>query len=59
MTEKDFYAKYQNKFVTLITINGFQMKGRVLDVDDKAIFLLEENKEQLIYKHAISTIRPL
>lgn len=45
--------------VTVITINGFQMVGKIIDHDDKAIVVLCGNAKKLVFKHAISTIEPL
>ena len=43
--------------VRLITVNGFQMTGRIKDQDDRAVLIKEDGGvEKLVYKHAISTI---
>lgn len=44
--------------VIVYLMNGFQIKGEVIGFDNFTIILDSENKEQLIYKHAISTIAP-
>ncbi len=44
--------------VVIYLTNGFQLKGRVIGFDNFTIILRSDNKEQLIYKHAISTIVP-
>ncbi len=45
--------------VTLFLMNGFQMKGIVTGFDSFIVVLSSEGKQQMIYKHAISTLVPL
>ena len=45
--------------VTLFLMNGFQMRGIVTGFDAFVILLQSDGKQQMIYKHAISTIAPL
>ena len=45
--------------VTLFLMNGFQMKGIVTGLDSFIVVLSSEGKQQMIYKHAISTLVPL
>ena len=44
--------------VTVFLTNGFQMRGSVKGFDSYVIVLDSEGKQQLIYKHAVSTIIP-
>lgn len=45
--------------VTIFLINGFQLKGMVKGFDNFTVILEGEHKiQQLVYKHAISTISP-
>ena len=44
--------------VTMFLMNGFQMRGIVRGFDGFTVVLDSEGKQQLIYKHAISTIVP-
>ena len=44
--------------VTIILTNGFQFKGVVKGFDSYVVILDCEGKQQLVYKHAISTIVP-
>ena len=44
--------------LTLFLINGYQLRGTSLSFDQFAVLLLSEGKQNLIYKHAISTIQP-
>lgn len=45
-------------FVTVFLLNGFQLKGLVKSYDNFTVLLETEGKQQLIYKHAISTFVP-
>ncbi len=45
--------------VTVFLVNGFQMRGTVEGFDVFTVLLQSEGKQNLIYKHAISTIMPL
>ena len=45
--------------VTLFLMNGFQMRGVVTGFDNFTLVLDSEGKQQLIYKHAVSTLSPL
>ena len=42
--------------VTIITTNGFQLKGIITGFDDFVVILLSDGKRHMIYKHAISTV---
>lgn len=45
-------------FVTVFLTNGFQLKGLIKSYDNFTILLESEGKQNLIYKHAISTFAP-
>lgn len=45
--------------VTMFLMNGFQMKGVVTGFDNFIVLLCSEGKQQMIYKHAISTLVPM
>ena len=45
--------------VTMFLMNGFQMRGVITDFDDSTVVLTVEGRQNMIYKHAISTISPL
>jgi len=45
--------------VTIYLTNGFQLKGTVKGFDNFTVVLDSEGRQQLIYKHAISTISPM
>ncbi len=43
--------------LTVFLMNGFQMRGTILSFDQQTVMLSCEGKQNLIYKHAISTIQ--
>ena len=45
--------------VTIYITNGFQFKGTVRGFDSYIVILDTDGKQNMIYKHAISTITPL
>jgi len=45
--------------VTVYMTNGFQLKGVVKGFDNFTVVLDSDGKQQLIYKHAISTVSPV
>ena len=45
--------------VTLFLMNGFQLRGTVTAFDNFVVVLVSEGKQQMIYKHAISTLAPI
>ena len=45
--------------VIIYLTNGFQLKGLVKGFDNFTVVLESEGKQQLVYKHAISTISPI
>lgn len=44
--------------VTVFLMNGYQMRGVISAFDSFVVVLTSEGKQQMIYKHAISTITP-
>jgi host factor-I protein len=44
--------------VTVFLVNGFQLRGQISGFDPFVVVLMSDGKQQLIYKHAISTIVP-
>ena len=44
--------------VTIFLTNGFQFKGVVCGFDSYVVLIECEGKQQIVYKHAISTICP-
>ncbi|MHB1125499.1 MAG: RNA chaperone Hfq [Bacillota bacterium] len=51
-------VRKDNVPVTLYLVNGFQIKGVVRGFDNFTVVLDVEGKQQMVYKHAISTIMP-
>ena len=45
--------------VTLFLMNGFQMRGVITGYDPFVVVLDSDGRQQVIYKHAISTIVPI
>ena len=52
-------ARKQGVPLTVFLVNGFQMRGSVTGFDSFTVVLLSEGRQQMIYKHAISTIVPI
>ena len=44
--------------VTVYLVNGYQLRGKVTGFDSFVLLLDTEGRQQMIYKHAISTITP-
>ena len=45
--------------VTLFLMNGFQLRGVITGFDSFVVVLVTDGKQQMIYKHAISTLVPM
>ena len=45
--------------VTVFLMNGFQMRGVITGFDAFTVVLTPDGRQNLIYKHAISTVSPL
>lgn len=52
-------ARKERLPLTVFLMNGFQMRGTVTGYDSFTVVLDCEGKQELVYKHAISTIIPL
>lgn len=52
-------ARKENMLTTVFLINGYQIKGVVRSFDNFTLLLEVEGKQQLVYKHAVSTIIPM
>ena len=48
----------ERQLVTVFLMNGFQMKGVITGFDSFVVTLVSEGRQQMIYKHAISTVVP-
>ena len=51
-------ARKENVMVVIHLVNGFQLKGLVRGFDNFTVVIETMGKQQMIYKHAISTITP-
>ena len=45
--------------LTLFLMKGFQLRGIVTGFDSFVVVLVSDGKQQMIYKHAISTLAPI
>ena len=45
--------------VTMFLMNGFQLRGVITGYDSFVVVLVSDGKQQMIYKHAISTLAPM
>ncbi|MDD3269103.1 MAG: RNA chaperone Hfq [Syntrophomonadaceae bacterium] len=45
--------------VTIFLVNGFQIKGMVKGFDNFTVIVELDQRQQLVYKHAISTVAPV
>lgn len=45
--------------VTLFLMNGFQLRGTITCFDSSVVVLVTDGRQQMIYKHAISTLAPI
>ena len=52
-------ARRERTGLTVFLMNGFQMRGVVTGYDDFTVVLECEGKQELGYKHAISTMIPV
>lgn len=51
-------ARREKANVVVFLMNGFQMRGVIKGFDSFVVMLESEGRQQMIYKHAISTIAP-
>lgn len=51
-------VRKENIAVTIFLVNGFQIKGMVRGFDNFTVVMDVDGKQQMVYKHAISTIIP-
>ncbi len=45
-------------YITIFLVSGFQIRGLVTGFDNYTVVMDCEGKQELVYKHAISTIIP-
>ena len=52
-------SRKQGVPLTVFLVNGFQMRGVITGFDSFVVILESDGKQQMLYKHAISTIVPI
>jgi len=52
-------ARKEKIEITIYLMNGVPIKGRVISFDNFTILIEVDKKQNLIYKHAVSTVMPL
>ena len=50
------HVRKENLAVVIYLVNGFQIRGLVKGFDNFTVIIENEGKQQMVYKHAISTI---
>ena len=53
------HVRKENLAVVIYLVNGFQIRGLVKGFDTFTVIIENEGKQQMVYKHAISTISPV
>ena len=51
-------ARRSRVSVTIFLVSGFQMRGVITGFDSFVVVLESDGRQQMLYKHAISTIVP-
>ncbi len=51
-------ARRERLTVTVFLMNGFQMRGVIRGFDPFVVIVETDGRQQMIYKHAISTVVP-
>ena len=52
-------ARKEKLAVTMFLMNGFQLRGVIRGFDGFTVILDSDGKQQMIYKHASSTVVPV
>ena len=52
------YIRREKIPVTLFLMNGFQLRGVVRSFDSFVVLIDADGRQQMSYKHAISTVAP-
>ena len=52
-------ARQERRGVTVFLMNGYQLRGQITGFDAFVVVLDSDGRQQIIYKHAISTIAPV
>ncbi|HEY3367953.1 MAG TPA: RNA chaperone Hfq [Symbiobacteriaceae bacterium] len=53
------HVRKENIPVTVYLVNGYQLKGQIKGFDNFTVILENDGRQQLVYKHALSTITPM
>ncbi|WP_050181362.1 RNA chaperone Hfq [Domibacillus robiginosus] len=48
----------ESTMVTVFLLNGFQLRGLIKGFDNFTVLVETDGKQQLVFKHAISTFAP-
>ena len=59
---QDFFLdslQYHQLSATFYLMNGYQLKGQLIFYNDEVLIVKSADKQQMVYKHAISTVVPL
>jgi host factor-I protein len=51
-------ARKDSMLMQIFLVNGYQIKGTVRSFDNFTILLDVDGRQQMVYKHAVSTIVP-
>ena len=51
-------VRQQAQVITVILMNGYQMRGIIRGFDSFIVILESDGRQQMVYKHAISTMIP-
>lgn len=51
-------VRQQGQVITVILMNGYQMRGIIRGFDRFIVILESDRRQQMVYKHAISTMIP-
>jgi host factor-I protein len=52
-------ARKEKMEITIYLMNGVPIKGRVLSFDNFTLLIEVDKRQNMIYKHAVSTIVPI
>jgi len=53
------HVRKENLPVVIYLVNGYQIRGLVRGFDNFTVIIENDGRQQLVYKHAISTISPV
>ena len=40
-------------------VNGVQLRGQILAFDNFTLLMEDDHKQQIVYKHAVTTVQPM